>query len=162
MEASVLLRSFSVAPVSSCGQIASAHPYLKWAVGIRPATETLHIRSTDTVTNLGASAMPLLDRLRQELDRAGKSAQRALDEGRLRLDLYRARQSVDRFAQRFGYAVYRAKKAGVELTVEELAAHMGNMTAAEAEVTRLETLIAEASKQRRDLLTGNPPKPTAD
>ena len=108
--------------------------------------------------------MPLLDRLRQELDRAGKSAQRALDEGRLRLDLYRARQSVDRFAQRFGYAVYRAKKAGVDLTVEELAAHMGNMTAAEAEVTRLETLIAEASKQRKDLLTGNPPaaKPTTD
>jgi hypothetical protein len=106
--------------------------------------------------------MPLLDRLRQELDRAGKSAQRALDEGRLRLDLYRARQSVDRFAQRFGYAAYRAKKAGVELTVEELAAHMGNMTAAEAEVTRLETLIAEASKERKDLLTGKPPKPTGD
>jgi hypothetical protein len=96
------------------------------------------------------------------LDRAGKSAQHALDEGRLRLDLYRARQSVDRFAQRFGYAVYRAKKAGVELTVEELAAHMGNMTAAEAEVTRLETLIAEASKQRKDLLTGTPPKPSTD
>ena len=32
----------------------------------------------------GASAMALLDRLRQELDRAGRSAQRAFDEGRLR------------------------------------------------------------------------------
>ncbi|HEX8942690.1 MAG TPA: hypothetical protein VF785_06090 [Gemmatimonadaceae bacterium] len=104
--------------------------------------------------------MPLFDRLRQELDRASKSAQRALDEGRLRLDLYRARQSVDRFAQRFGYAVYRAKKAGVELTVEENAAHMGNMTAAEAEVTRLETLVAEASRQRRDLLGGSSPNPS--
>jgi len=102
--------------------------------------------------------MALLDRLRQELDRAGKSAQRALDEGRLRLDLYRARQSVDRFAQRFGYAAYRAKKGGVELSTEELAAHMGNMAAAEAEVTRLETLVAEAAKQRKDLL-GPPPKP---
>lgn len=106
--------------------------------------------------------MALLDRLRQELDRAGKSAQRALDEGRLRLDLYRARQSVDRFAQRFGYAVYRAKKAGIELTVEENAAHMGNMTAAEAEVTRLETLVKEAARQRQDLLSGTPPKPTTD
>jgi len=104
--------------------------------------------------------MALLDRLRQELDRAGKSAQRALDEGRLRLDLYRARQSLDRFAQRFGYAVYRAKKAGVELTVEENAAHMGNMTAAEAEVTRLETLVAEAAKQRKELLGGGSPKPS--
>ena len=103
--------------------------------------------------------MALLDRLRQELDRAGKSAQRALDEGRLRLDLYRARQSVDRFAQRFGYAVYQAKKAGTELPAEELAAHMGNMTSAESEVTRLETLVAEAVKQRNALLGGSPVKP---
>src|SRR6476619_1126839 len=94
--------------------------------------------------------MALLDRLRSELDRAGRQAQRALDEGRLRLDLYRARQAVDRFAQRFGYAVYRAKKAGGELPAEENTAHMNNLIAAEAEVTRLETLIAEASQQRKD------------
>ena len=54
--------------------------------------------------------MALLDRLRQELDRAGQQASRAFDEGRLRLDLYRAQQSVDRFAQRFGYAVFRAQE----------------------------------------------------
>jgi hypothetical protein len=88
--------------------------------------------------------MALLDKLRQELDRAGRSAQRALDEGRLRLDLFRARQSVDKFAQRFGYAVFRAKKAGADLPPEEYTAHMNNLTAAEAEVTRLETLIAQA------------------
>jgi hypothetical protein len=92
--------------------------------------------------------MALLDRLRQELDRAGKSAQRALDEGRIRLELYRARQSADRFAQRFGYAVYRARKAGGELPVEEYTAHVNNLTAAEAEVSRLETLLAEATKGR--------------
>jgi len=104
--------------------------------------------------------MALLDKLRQELDRAGRQASRALDEGRLRLELYRAKQSVDRFARRFGYAVYRAKQAGNELPPEELAAHMGNLTAAEAEVARLETLIAEASKERRDWLldTGERPK----
>jgi hypothetical protein len=94
--------------------------------------------------------MPLLDRLRQELDRAGRSAQRAFDEGRLRLDLYRARQSVDRFAQRLGYAVYRARKAGADLPPEEYTAHMNNVAAAEAEVTRLETLIAQAAQQRKD------------
>jgi hypothetical protein len=93
--------------------------------------------------------MALLDRLRQELDRAGQSAQRALDEGRIRLDLFRARQAVDRFAQRFGYAVYYAKKAGGELPAEELTAHMSNLTAAEAEVTRLETLVGEAAQQRK-------------
>ena len=94
--------------------------------------------------------MPLLDRLRQELDRAGQSAQRALDEGRIRLDLFRARQSFDRFAQRFGHAVYLAKKAGNDLPAEEMAAHMGNLTAAEAEVTRLETLVKEAAQERKN------------
>jgi hypothetical protein len=103
--------------------------------------------------------MPILDRLRQELDRAGQTAQRAFDEGRIRLDLFRARQSVDRFAQRFGYAVFHAKKAGGELAAEEMTAHMSNLTAAEAEVTRLETLLAESMKQRR---TGPPPTQIRD
>ena len=102
--------------------------------------------------------MSLLDKLRQELDRAGRSAQRTFDEGRLRLELYRARQSVDKFAQRFGYAVYRAKKGGTDLPAEEYTAHMNNLTAAEAEVTRLETLVEQAAQQRKDLL--DPRKPT--
>lgn len=101
--------------------------------------------------------MALLDKLRQELDRAGRSAQRALDEGRLRLDLFRARQSLDRFAQRFGYAVYRARKAGGDLPPEEYTAHMNNLTAADAEVTRLEKLIEEAAKERKDLMQSTPP-----
>ena len=101
--------------------------------------------------------MALLDKLRQELDRAGRQASRAFDEGRLRLELYRAKQSVDRFARRFGYAVFRAKQAGAELAQEELAAHMSNLTAAEAEVTRLETLIAEAARERKDWLLDNRP-----
>jgi hypothetical protein len=93
--------------------------------------------------------MALLDRLRQELNLAGKSAQRALDEGKLRLDLYRAKQTADRFAQRFGYAVYRARAAGSELPAEEYTSHMNNLTAAEADVARLETLIAEANQKRQ-------------
>jgi hypothetical protein len=103
--------------------------------------------------------MALLDKLRQELDRAGRQASRAFDEGRLRLELYRAKQSVDRFARRFGYAVFRAKQAGAELPPEELAAHMANMTAAEAEVTRLETLIAEAARERKEWLLDTKPQP---
>ena len=103
--------------------------------------------------------MALLDKLRQELDRAGRQASRAFDEGRLRLELYRAKQSVDRFARRFGYAVFRAKQVGGELPPEELASHMNNLTAAEAEVKRLETLIAEAARERRDWLLDAAPKP---
>lgn len=101
--------------------------------------------------------MALLDRLRQELDRAGRQASRAIDEGRLRLDLYRAKQSLDRFAQRFGYASYRARKAGADLPPEEVTAHVNNMTAAEAEVTRLETLVSEVTKERKDWLLDNRP-----
>ena len=100
--------------------------------------------------------MALLDKLRQELDRAGRSAQRALDEGRLRLDLFRARQSLDRFAQRFGYAVYRARNTGGELPAEEMTAHMNNLTAAEAEVMRLETLADQAAQERKDLMQRPP------
>jgi hypothetical protein len=103
--------------------------------------------------------MALLDRLRQELNLAGRSAQRALDEGRLRLDLYRARQSVDRFAQRLGYAVYRARKSGTDLTPEEYTAHDNNITAAEAEVARLETVIADAARQRKDAPAAEPTAP---
>ncbi len=94
--------------------------------------------------------MALFDKLRQELDRAGRQAQRAIDEGRLRLVLYRARQSTDRFAQRLGYAVFRANKEGREVTAEELASHISNLNAAEAEAARIETLIAEASKGRKN------------
>ncbi|HEY4305628.1 MAG TPA: hypothetical protein VGM82_14235 [Gemmatimonadaceae bacterium] len=94
--------------------------------------------------------MALFDKLRSELDRAGRQAQRALDEGRLRLDLYRARQSTDRFAQRLGYTVFRAKKEGREVTPDEMLSHINNLTASEAEVARLETLIAEASKDRKN------------
>ena len=104
--------------------------------------------------------MALLDKLRVELDRAGKSAQRAFDEGRLRLDLYRARQSADKFAQRFGYAVFRARRAASDLPPEEYAGHINNIAAAEAEITRLQTLVDQASQQRKDALDLTKPRPS--
>lgn len=104
--------------------------------------------------------MALIDRLRLELDRAGRSAQRALDEGRVRLELYRARQSLDRFAQRLGYAVFNARKTGAELASEDLLAHMNNLTAAQAEVTRLETLATQAALDRRNALTPEHDRPS--
>ena len=53
--------------------------------------------------------MAIWDKLRTELDRAGKVAQGAIDEGKLRLEVFRARQLVDRAAQSLGYAVYRSR-----------------------------------------------------
>ena len=92
--------------------------------------------------------MPILDRLKNELDRAGRAAQNALDEGRLRLELFRARQTADRSAQRLGYAVYKAKRAGEDLTTEQYASLAADLTAAEAEVHRYETLLAELAVRR--------------
>lgn len=53
--------------------------------------------------------MALWNKLRTELDRAGRAAQGAIDEGKLRLEIFRARQLVDRAAQSLGYAVYRSR-----------------------------------------------------
>ena len=52
--------------------------------------------------------MPIWDKLKTELDRAGKAAQTALDEGKMRLEAFRVRQLADKAAQALGYAVYRA------------------------------------------------------
>jgi hypothetical protein len=93
--------------------------------------------------------MALWNRLRQELDRAGRVAQSAFDEGRLRLDVVRARQTADRFAQRLGYALYHARRDGLDLSPEEYAAHANNLAAAEAEVARYQTLVDEVSKKRK-------------
>jgi hypothetical protein len=93
--------------------------------------------------------MAIWNRLRQELDRAGRVAQGALDEGRLRLELHRARQTADRFAERFGYAVYRSRESGQDLSAEDYAAHTANIKSAEAEVTRYEAMVNEASQRRK-------------
>ena len=56
--------------------------------------------------------MAIWDKLRSEIDRAGRAAQGALDEGKVRLELFRARQSANRAAQTLGYAVHRARVDG--------------------------------------------------
>jgi hypothetical protein len=90
----------------------------------------------------------LWNKVKTELDRAGRAAQQALDEGRLRLDVHRARQTADGFAQRLGYAYYRARTDGHELDPAEYTRLSGNLAGAEGEVTRLEALLAEATASR--------------
>jgi hypothetical protein len=85
--------------------------------------------------------MALLDRLKQELDRAGKVAQDAFDDGKTRLEAFRTRQLADKSAQALGYAVYRAKKSGRELdaaTYDRLAA---TLETHDSEAARLEADI---------------------
>jgi hypothetical protein len=85
--------------------------------------------------------MALLDRLKQELDRAGKVAQDAFDDGKTRLEAFRTRQLADKSAQALGYAVFRAKKSGRELdaaTYDRLAATLDTH---DSEAARLEAEI---------------------
>ena len=85
--------------------------------------------------------MAFIDKLKEELDRAGRAAQGALDEGKTRLEAFRTRQLADKAAQALGYAVFRAKQGGGEIdsdTYNRLAA-------------TLATHDAEASKYEADL-----------
>ncbi len=82
--------------------------------------------------------MALWDKVKQELDRAGKVAQETLDEGRVRLEAFRARQLADKAAQALGYAVFRARQNGGELPAEEYATLSSALAAREADAHRLE------------------------
>ena len=97
--------------------------------------------------------MALWDRVRTELDRAGRVAQDAFDEGRLRLEMLRVRRQADGAAQRLGYAVYRAKKESREITPDEYLALSRAIETAEAEVERYRKLIDEATTRRRRSMT---------
>ena len=89
--------------------------------------------------------MSLWDKLNTELNRAGRAAQGAFGEGRLRIEIFRVRQLADKSAQALGYAVYSARAAGGELdaaTWDRLAATLREH---EAEASRLEHELAEQS-----------------
>jgi hypothetical protein len=85
--------------------------------------------------------MALLDRLKQELDRAGKAAQDAFDDGKSRLEAFRTRQLADKAAQALGYAVYRAKKSGRDLDAATYDRLSGTLETHDTEAVRLEAEI---------------------
>ena len=91
----------------------------------------------------GTTTMAIWEKLRTELDRAGKAAQGAIDEGKLRLDAFRARKRADKAAQVLGYAVYRAKTAGSEIGADLYARFAADIATHEAEAIRLETQLAD-------------------
>ncbi len=90
--------------------------------------------------------MSILNNLKRELDRAGQAAQGALDEGKLRLEIHRAKQKSESAAASLGYAVYRARIGGGELEAERYTALSANLASAEAELERLEAQIAGLRK----------------
>jgi len=105
--------------------------------------------------------MALWNKLKDELNRAGRAAQEAIDEGKLRLDLLRSRQAMDRAAQKLGYAVYRARKLGGDIPTDEYARLSAEVANAEAEVERYETLLREAASRRKEPAGPAPEAPPA-
>ena len=103
--------------------------------------------------------MALLDRLKQELDRAGKVAQDAFDDGKTRLEAFRARQLADKAAQALGYAVYRSKKGGGDLDAATYDRLKATLETHDTDAARLE---AEIELRRQQASTARGPASSAD
>lgn len=88
--------------------------------------------------------MALWDKVKQGIDKAGKAAQDVFDEGKLRLEAYRAREQADKAAESLGYAVFRAVDAGGELDAEARSRLIDALRTRDAEARRLETELANA------------------
>jgi len=101
--------------------------------------------------------MPLWDKLKHELDRAGQVAQGAIDEGRVRLDVFRARQLADKAAQALGYAVYHTRQRGQEIDADTYARLSSTLAGHEAEAARLEELLATKEHDRKGGSSDVPP-----
>jgi hypothetical protein len=106
--------------------------------------------------------MAIWGRLKQELDRASRVAQTAIDEGRVRLEVFRARQRADRGAQTLGYAVHRARKDGRDLSPDEYERSSAEITRAEVEIAQLEGQLADLRRRPADDtgVTTHPPATT--
>ena len=93
--------------------------------------------------------MTVWTKLKEELDRAGRAAQVAIDEGKLRLELMRTRQLADKAAQAIGYAVYRAKLEGQEVDNDTYSRLSASLGAHEAEIARQEAELKRLRDARQ-------------
>jgi len=82
--------------------------------------------------------MGILKKLQSELKNAGTAARGAIDEGKVRIEIFRVRQSADAAAQALGYAVHRARRDGHTIDAETLERLDGTLTTHEAAAARLE------------------------
>ncbi|WP_306519335.1 hypothetical protein [Gemmatimonas sp.] len=98
--------------------------------------------------------MALWEKVKQGIDKAGKAAQDAFDEGKLRLDAYRAREQADKAAEALGYALFRATEAGGELDANARQRLMAALRARDEDARRLETELA--NERARTAAQGSP------
>jgi hypothetical protein len=101
--------------------------------------------------------MAIWDKLKTELDRAGKAAQNALDEGKIRLEAFRTRQLADKAAQALGYAVFRAKQSGSDLDPESFERLRATLATHESEAARLEQQLRDVANDASAKKSAEPP-----
>lgn len=85
--------------------------------------------------------MALWDKVKTELDRAGRAAQSAIGDGKVRIDLMRVRQLADKTAEALGYAIYHARQKGEEMEADSYSRLSATLDAHMAEVGRLEAQL---------------------
>ena len=103
----------------------------------------------------------LFDRLNQELEAFGKKAQAALDEGKIQIELMRARRRRDNGARDLGLLIYRRER-GTQVEASRVDALLTRLDDLEADVTRLDQQLAEARRARpKAPPKAPPPQPTA-
>ena len=85
--------------------------------------------------------MSLRDKISKGINRAVKATESAIDEGKLRVQAYQARQRADKKAETLGYAVGRARATGVELEAATLTSLTDAVNAADAEAAALEAKV---------------------
>jgi len=91
--------------------------------------------------------MSLMDRIAGGLETLGKKANQALDEGKLRMDLLRARRRMDGAARDLGYVTYRQAK-GQGAPDGEIESLTRRIAEGEAEVARIQTAIDKIRGER--------------
>lgn len=101
--------------------------------------------------------MGLWEKVQTELDKAGSAAKGALDEGKIRIELFRVRQQADKAAQSLGYALARARRDSAELAPETLDTLHATLAKYEAEAKELEAELAKVL-HRDTPPASNPPE----
>jgi hypothetical protein len=99
--------------------------------------------------------MSLMDRVAAGLETLGKKANQAIDEGKLRVDLLRARRRMDTAARDLGYVTYRQAKgqSPPEGEIESLTRRIG---AAEEEAKRIQEAIDKLNAPPRSEQQSSP------
>ncbi|MEP6509625.1 MAG: hypothetical protein ABJC63_15470, partial [Gemmatimonadales bacterium] len=89
------------------------------------------------------------DKLKEELDKAGRAAQGALDEGKIRIEAFRTRQLADKAAQALGYAVFRARQGGGDVDSDTYTRLSATLATHDTEAAKFESELDDLKKQNR-------------